>query len=142
MNTIDAPQGNTALAVDEIESLRQKSYNATVIRRIDITSDLARFQIRPDAGVPAFEPGQYVAVGMGYWESRVAETQEENLEPAKLRKMVRRAYSFLALWWTVKGTLPRAMSSTISSFISCLYAKRKNHRPSPLGYLSCKRVIA
>ena len=38
--------------------------NATLARRDDVTCDIARFTIRPDDGVPAFEPGQYLALGI------------------------------------------------------------------------------
>jgi ferredoxin-NADP reductase len=40
------------------------SPNATLADRVDLTSSIARFRIRPDDGVPAFEPGQYLALGL------------------------------------------------------------------------------
>ena len=49
---------------DEIVQLRRQFYNATLLQWIDIHDDLARFRIRPDSGVPGFEPGQYVALGV------------------------------------------------------------------------------
>ncbi|MEM1202324.1 MAG: hypothetical protein AAGN66_03750 [Acidobacteriota bacterium] len=42
-------------------------YNATLVERVDLTSALTIFKIRPDeplAGEPAFVPGQYVTLGM------------------------------------------------------------------------------
>ncbi len=75
------------------ESLRQKFYNATIVARIDAHEHLARFRIRPDAGVPRFQPGQYVALGLGYWEPRVVGAQAETVPEKKRRKVVRRAYS-------------------------------------------------
>ena len=38
--------------------------NAVLWDREDLTPDIARFHIRPDAGVPAFAPGQYLALGL------------------------------------------------------------------------------
>ncbi len=38
--------------------------NATLADRIDLSSSIARFRIRADDGVPAFEPGQYLALGL------------------------------------------------------------------------------
>jgi ferredoxin-NADP reductase len=38
--------------------------NATIAWRDDLTATVARFGIRPDGGVPALEPGQYVALSM------------------------------------------------------------------------------
>ena len=38
--------------------------NATLLGRIDVTSRLARFVVRPDAGPVSFAAGQYVSVGL------------------------------------------------------------------------------
>jgi ferredoxin--NADP+ reductase len=81
------------LDAEEADQLRQKFYNATIIQRIDVHADLARFRIRPDAPIPPFQPGQYVALGLGNWEPRQAGTQPEQVAEKKLRKLTRRAYS-------------------------------------------------
>lgn len=81
------------LSAEEAQELREKHYNATIVERIDCNSDLARFRVRPDAGVPSFEPGQYITLGLGYWEPRLEGCQDEKLEAKKLRKLGRRAYS-------------------------------------------------
>lgn len=78
---------------EERQQLRDQFYNATIIDRIDATEDLAKFRIRPDNPIPAFEPGQYVAIGLGYWEPRLLGTQPEDVPAKKIRKVVRRAYS-------------------------------------------------
>lgn len=85
--------GSAPLDAEEANQLREKHYNATIISRVDAHSDLARFRIKPDAGVPEFKPGQYVALGLGNWEPRLAGTQEESVPEKKLRKLTRRAYS-------------------------------------------------
>lgn len=77
----------------EITELRILHYNAAVVGRVDIHEDLARFQVRPDQGVPRFAPGQYVALGLGYWEPRLPGTQPESLPEKKYWRVVRRAYS-------------------------------------------------
>ncbi len=84
---------SAGLDASEITELRSKYYNATITERIDSHSDLTRFRIRPDAGFDPFEPGQYVAMGLGNWEPRLDGTQVETLPEKKLRKVVRRAYS-------------------------------------------------
>jgi ferredoxin-NADP reductase len=38
--------------------------NATIAEREDVSSSVVRLRIRPDDGVPAFEPGQYLAIGV------------------------------------------------------------------------------
>ncbi len=75
------------------QRLRDASYNATLVERIDVHGDLFRIRVRPDAGIKRFEPGQYVAVGLGNWEPRVQPAQDEALEEKKREKIVRRAYS-------------------------------------------------
>ena len=81
------------LDAEEANELRDKFYNARIVDRIDVHEDLARFRIRPDAPIPPFKPGQYVALGLGNWEPRLAGTQFEVVPEKKLRKLTRRAYS-------------------------------------------------
>jgi ferredoxin-NADP reductase len=38
--------------------------NATLAARFDLTPTIARFAIRPDDGVPPYDPGQYFALGL------------------------------------------------------------------------------
>jgi ferredoxin--NADP+ reductase len=45
--------------------------NATIVDRVDLTGDIAHFEIRPDDGPPAFEPGQYLALGLPIGERLV-----------------------------------------------------------------------
>jgi ferredoxin--NADP+ reductase len=81
------------LEAEEANDLREKLYNATIIERIDAHSELARFRIRPDFPIPSFQPGQYVAIGLGNWEPRLPGTQDEVVPENRLRKLSRRAYS-------------------------------------------------
>ena len=78
---------------EEAKELRDKHYNATIIERIDVHENLARFRVRPDTPQAKFEPGQYVTLGLGNWEPRLADTEHESLDPKKFRKVVQRAYS-------------------------------------------------
>lgn len=77
----------------DVQRLREEHYNATIIERIDIHSDLARFRVRPDNPIPTFEPGQYVALGLGLWEPRLEGTQRDEVPDKKITKIGRRAYS-------------------------------------------------
>jgi len=94
-----------SLDAETCRSLRDNQYNATLIERIDIHDDLFRVRVRPDAGIRPFEPGQYVAVGLGNWEPRLKPSQEENLEPKKMTKVVRRAYSISCPMISADGEL-------------------------------------
>jgi ferredoxin--NADP+ reductase len=82
------------LAPEEIKQLREQQYNARVESIDSSHADLMRIRVRPDGEPIAFEPGQYTVLGLGGWEPRVANTQEEPLDDSHLRKLIRRAYSF------------------------------------------------
>jgi ferredoxin-NADP reductase len=45
-------------------ALDRETPNATLVERIDLTADIARFLVRPDDGVPPFAAGQYLAFGL------------------------------------------------------------------------------
>lgn len=81
------------LTSPEIDALRQREYNATVVRMICIHDELAILRVRPDAGVPRYLAGQYTSLGLGYWEPRAEGCQEEQLEPGQHAKLIKRAYS-------------------------------------------------
>jgi ferredoxin--NADP+ reductase len=78
---------------EQISELRQKRYNATVVRMRKAHSDLMMVRVRPDFPRPAHEPGQYSSLGLGYWEPRIPGCQEEVLKPGEEQRLVRRAYS-------------------------------------------------
>ena len=66
--------------------------NATVADRWDLTRSVARFAIRPDDGVPAFQPGQYFALGLpvdGRILQRPYSTATPVGEPDQLEFLVR-----------------------------------------------------
>ena len=83
----------TTLDDEKVLPLRRTHYNATLVERINIHDELFRIRVRPDAGIRPFEPGQYVALGLGNWEPRIQPSQEEVLDEKRLQKLVRRAYS-------------------------------------------------
>jgi len=88
--------GENSVAIgdaDVVQRLRMANYNATLVERIDIHQELFRIRVRPDAGIKPFEPGQYIAMGLGNWEPRIQPSQEEILDEKRLQKVVRRAYS-------------------------------------------------
>ncbi|MBF0370691.1 MAG: ferredoxin--NADP reductase [Magnetococcales bacterium] len=69
-------------------------YNATVIKRIDITPQLAIFQVRPDDNNLAFIPGQFTVLGLTREAPRVPEAGPgDPYPPEKAGRLIRRAYS-------------------------------------------------
>jgi ferredoxin--NADP+ reductase len=87
------------LSPEEIRSLRERHYNATVTYLRKHHEDLMILRVRPDEGVPVFEAGQYTTLGLGYWEPRVEGVAEEQLTEAEERKLIRRAYSISCSIW-------------------------------------------
>lgn len=66
--------------------------NATLVKRIEITPELLIFWVKPDAGIPNFLPGQYVALGLMSEAARPAHfPAETDLQQAG--KLIKRAYS-------------------------------------------------
>ena len=78
---------------DWIENLRSRHYNATICGWRAVNDDLAVFQVRPDGEMKPFQPGQYVTLGLGYFERRLARCQFETLADERRRRLCRRAYS-------------------------------------------------
>jgi ferredoxin--NADP+ reductase len=78
---------------EQVADLRRQKYNATVTRLVKVHSDLIIMHVRPDYKLHLHKPGQYTALGLGYWEPRFPGTAEENLQPADLTKLARRSYS-------------------------------------------------
>ncbi|EMI47146.1 ferredoxin--NADP reductase [Rhodopirellula sp. SWK7] len=107
----------------EQRQLRERFYNSTIIERIDVTDDLAKFRIRPDSPIPPFEPGQYVALGLGNWEPRLVGTQPEDVPINKARKIVRRAYSISCPMLDEKGCLATQDSVDYLEFYITLVRK-------------------
>ena len=67
-------------------------FNSTVVGRVDITPELMVLQVKPDGGVPAFHPGQYVALGLPGSAPRYPGAPAEAEAPAA-DKLIKRAYS-------------------------------------------------
>ncbi len=66
--------------------------NATVVDRVDVTPDLLILRVKPDGGIPPFQPGQYVALGLPGSAPRYPGAEPEP-EPAAAGKLIKRAYS-------------------------------------------------
>ena len=90
---------------DEIAELRQKRYNGTVVYRQFLHTDLMILRVRPDFPRPVYRPGQYCALGLGYWEPRVEGCQVEELKPEDRTRLVRRSYSISHSIYSEPGVL-------------------------------------
>lgn len=90
---------------DEIAAARARRYNATVVHLHKVHSDLMVLRVRPDFPRPAYKPGQYVTLGLGYWEPRALGCQEEHLADEDRAKVVRRSYSISSSIYSSPGVL-------------------------------------
>lgn len=77
----------------DIEDLRFKHYNATVVSLRLANPDLMILRVQPDFGIPSYKMGQYSTLGLGQWEPRAPGCQPENPKPGEETKLIRRAYS-------------------------------------------------
>jgi ferredoxin--NADP+ reductase len=91
---MDHTTGTAALTPKNIAALRAEHYNASLIKVIEIHSDLRILRVRADDHSPGFEPGQYTTLGLGSWEPRVTGVDEEPLTAESQHRLLRRAYSF------------------------------------------------
>lgn len=117
----------------DITALRDRHYNATVIERIDSHENLARFRVRPDAGVPSFLAGQYVTLGLGFWEPRLEGTQEELVPEKKQDKVAKRAYSISCPLLDSDGRLATIDSiDYLEFYITLVQAADSPEKPAPV----------
>jgi hypothetical protein len=114
----------------DVPQLRSTHYNATLIDTIPVNDELRRFRIRPDWPIPDFQPGQYVAVGLGNWEPRVTDVQPEILREEQSRKLVRRAYSISCSMLDESGAVVPAQHLDYLEFYVALV--RRAARPPAL----------
>ena len=74
------------------EELRDEHYNATITVFEPTHSDLWILRVKPDEGSVSHLPGQYASLGLGYWEDRIDDAVDPDLEQ-RWDKLVRRSYS-------------------------------------------------
>ena len=90
-----------------IDALREQHYNATVTHVNALHSGLMILRVRPDAGALQFDAGQYTTLGLGYWEPRLPEAQQEQLHAESMTRIVNRAYSISCRMLNEAGQLAR-----------------------------------
>ncbi len=78
----------------EIEDLRKRHYDATVVSVTACSPRVRILRVRPDREPVRFTPGQYLALGLGLWEPRADGGGSEILPPASERDLLVRHYSF------------------------------------------------
>ena len=124
----------------EIRELRRENYNATVKCFRRVHDELAVLRVVPDDEPAHFEAGQYTTLGLGYWEPRVAGSQPEEIDEARLRKMVRRAYSFSSPILDEAGMLTPPATCSFCEFYIVLIREGEEKPPglTPRIFVSCR----
>jgi ferredoxin/flavodoxin---NADP+ reductase len=122
----------------DIEGLRTAHYNATITRFHRIHPDLWRIQIRPDNGDTAHLAGQYVTLGLGYWEPRADAARDRRLE-RRWDRLVRRSYSISSPIFDEDGSLIDASAADILEFYIVLVSPTPDHVPALTPRLATKR---
>ena len=125
----DRPDG---LPADAIERLRAEHYNAAVQSLVELHRDLRIVRIVPDAGVVPFLPGQYVSVGLGNWEPRVAGVDPEDLDELHRQRLSKRAFSVSCSILDDAGTLRRPAEFPYLEFYAAL-VRHAPQRPPALS---------
>ncbi len=116
------------MTTPDIVELRTRRYNGTVISLRKVHSDLMIVRIQPDFPVPAYKPGQYCSLGLGYWEPRTDGCQVETLTPEDLTKVVRRAYSISNSILEADGRLVDAGNANYLEFYIVLVRENADGR--------------
>lgn len=111
----------------EIEKIRQKHYNATVVRLRLIHDDLLIIRVRPDKGIPQFKPGQYTTLGLGSWERRIDSTGASE-HPDKVQ-LIRRAYSISCTLVDTAGELKPCETCNYLEFYITLVPRPDDEKP-------------
>jgi len=87
-----------------IEELRSEFYNATITAFEPTHSDLWVLRVKPDNGEVGHLPGQYASLGLGYWEDRIDDVEEFDID-SRWDKLIRRSYSISSPMMSTDGYL-------------------------------------
>ena len=78
---------------EDLDDLRRKHYNATIIGERIHHGTVMVIRVRPDAAVPEPEPGQWLELGLGIWEPVMEGAQPGSTKRVPPNRVIRRAYS-------------------------------------------------
>jgi ferredoxin--NADP+ reductase len=118
------------LTDEEMNRLREQEYNATVVCFDHANPDLAILRVKPDFVIPPHRAGQYTSLGVGYWEPRVPQCQEEELAPDQWTRLVKRAYSISCPVLGADGDLLRIEDEDFLEFYVVLVRGAEKRPPA------------
>jgi ferredoxin--NADP+ reductase len=121
-----------------IEELRKEHYNATITYFEPTHSDLWVLGVRPDHGDVHHLPGQYASLGLGYWEKRIDDAEDAQLDD-RWDKLVRRSYSISHRIFDEHGYLAQERDTTELEFYIVLVPPTDDNIPGLTPRLALKR---
>jgi len=119
------------------DELAEHFYNATITLFEPTHTDLWRLRIRPDQGDTSHLPGQYATVGLGYWEPRIDDATDPDLDERWL-KMIRRSYSISSAILDEHGYLADDGAADELEFYIVLVPPTDNNVPALTPRLALK----
>jgi ferredoxin--NADP+ reductase len=124
----------------EVERLRAAHYNATLAAVLHVHADLRIFRVVPDGGLPVFEAGQFLSLGLGNWEPRVEGVDEEQIEGVHCERLAKRAYSISCSLLSECGVLREASEFPYLEFYVALVRHGRKRPPSLTPRLFAKQT--
>lgn len=121
-----------------VEELRQEHYNAVITHFEPTHSDLWVLRVKPDHGSVSHLPGQYASLGLGYWEERIDDAIEANIDD-RWDKLVRRSYSISHRMFDEHGYLANESESDELEFYIVLVEPTPDNVPGLTPRLALKR---
>ncbi len=121
-----------------IEELRTEHYNATITHFEPTHSDLWVLRVRPDHGETSHQPGQYASLGLGFWEPRIDDAEDRNLDD-RWDKLIRRSYSISSRMFDEHGYLTSEAGHNELEFYIVLVPPTPDNVPALTPRLALKR---
>lgn len=121
-----------------IEELRSEFYNATITAFEPTHSDLWVLRVQPDNGEVRHLPGQYASLGLGYWEDRIDDVEELDID-SRWDKLVRRSYSISSPMMSADGYLTNWRDAGELEFYIVLVPPSEGNVPGLTPRLALKR---
>lgn len=121
-----------------IDELRDEHYNATITHFEPTHSDLWVLRVKPDHGDTSHVPGQYASLGLGFWEERIDDAVDDNLDD-RWTKLIRRSYSISHPVFDEHGYLSRQVHSDELEFYIVLVQPTEDNTPALTPRLALKR---
>jgi ferredoxin--NADP+ reductase len=120
-----------------LDELRTTNYNATITSFDRVHDDLWILRVRPDDGGLIYRAGQYASLGLGYWEQRVDDATDADLD-SRWDKLIRRSYSISSRIFDQHGYLVDDTKSGELELYIVLVAPSAEHVPGLTPRLALK----